>query len=98
MRGALEDVETSGLEEKERALLRFTARLNDEPASVSAEDIATLHAVGWDDAAVHDAISVCALFNFYNRWVDGAGVHGTPELYEASGKRMAQGGYTREDP
>ena len=98
MRGALEDLETSGLDDKDRALLRFVAQLNGAPASVREEDIATLHAVGWDDAAIYDAIGVCALFNFYNRWIDGAGVHGTPELYAASGERMARTGYSREDP
>jgi hypothetical protein len=42
---------------------------------------------------------VCALFNFYNRWVDAAGIHGTPQsVYDASGKRMAAGGYSRDDP
>ena len=54
--------------------------------------------MGWDDAAVHDAVGVCALFNFYNRWIDGAGVHGTPELYAASGERMARTGYSSEGP
>ncbi len=98
VRGALADLETSALEEKDRALLRFVARLNDAPASVAAEHIAALHAVGWDDEAVYDAIGVCALFNFYNRWIEGAGVHGSAALYEASGKRMAEGGYSRDEP
>ena len=97
MRGALEDLETSALAEKERALLRFVARLNDAPASIDAAEVAKLHAVGWDDEAIHDAASVCALFNFYNRWVDAAGIHGTPEaVYAMSGKRMAHGGYSRD--
>ncbi len=74
-------------------------QLNAAPATVAAADIAALHAVGWNDEAIHDAVSVCALFNFYNRWVDGAGIHHTPpEVYEASGKRMAAGGYSRDDP
>jgi alkylhydroperoxidase family enzyme len=99
VRGALDDLETSGLADPERALLRFVARLNDAPASVDATEVAKLHAAGWNDEAIYDAVSVCALFNFYNRWVDGAGIHGTPEaVYHMSGKRLAQGGYTREDP
>ena len=99
VRGALEDVETSALDEQHRALLRFVAQLNDAPASVRAGDIAQLHAVGWDAEAIHDAASVCALFNFYNRWVDAAGIHGTPQaVYDASGKRMAAGGYSRDEP
>ncbi len=34
-----------------------------------------MHAVGWDDEAIYYAITVCALFNFYNRWIDASGVH-----------------------
>jgi hypothetical protein len=37
---------------------------------------------------------VCALFNFYNRWCDGAGVQPmTEEDYAAAGKRLATRGY-----
>jgi hypothetical protein len=34
-----------------------------------------LHAAGWTDEAIYCAITVCALFNFYNRWIDATGVH-----------------------
>lgn len=95
MRGALADVETCGLTPAEKALLRFVHKLNDAPGTIDREDVVALHDVGWDDEAVYDAIGVCALFNFYNRWIDGNGVHGTPELYAASGKRIAAGGYSR---
>lgn len=95
MRAAIEDVESCGLTPAEKALLRFVRKLNAAPGTIERDDVATLHEIGWDDEAVYDAIGVCALFNFYNRWIDGNGVHGTPELYKASGKRMATGGYSR---
>jgi len=45
--------------------------------------------------AIYYAITVCALFNFYNRWVDAAGVHAlSPEAHRQGGKRMAAHGYT----
>jgi len=51
-------------------------------------------AAGWSDEAIYDAVSVCALFNFYNRWCDGSGVQPMqPEQYAASGKRLAAFGY-----
>lgn len=43
----------------------------------------------------YDAITVCALFNFYNTWVDGCGVPALPD-YTPSGKRIAAEGYARE--
>ena len=58
-----------------------------------------LKAQGWSDEALYDAITVCSLFNFYNRWADATGVREHPtELYERSGERLAQGGYTGPTP
>ncbi len=54
----------------------------------------TVRAAGWSDEAIYDAITVSALFNFFNVWVDGGGVSHLPdESYAESGRRMAQGGY-----
>jgi len=39
---------------------------------------------------------VCALFRFYNAWIDATGVHDMPAAaYAMSGKRMAASGYAR---
>jgi alkylhydroperoxidase family enzyme len=96
VRGAIEALETSGLGEPDKALLRFVTKLNDEAAKIGEADIAALHAVGWTDEAIYDAVMVCGLFNFYNRWIDGTGVHPlSDEYHRMAGKRMAVGGYTR---
>ena len=43
------------------------------------------------------AVTVCALFNFYNRWIDAASVHVmSDEAHHQGGKRMAAQGYARE--
>jgi hypothetical protein len=58
--------------------------------------MATLRDLGWDDEAIYFAISVCALFNFYNRWVDASGVHPlSDEAHAIGGKRSAAQGYVR---
>ena len=49
---------------------------------------------GWSEAALYDAITVCALFQFYNTWIDATGVHDLPaSVYGAMGERMAAHGY-----
>ncbi|HSR68697.1 MAG TPA: hypothetical protein VLU25_12230 [Acidobacteriota bacterium] len=54
-------------------------------------------AAGWSSEALYDAITVCALFNFFNKWIDATGVADmTPEAYQASGERMAKSGYIRD--
>jgi hypothetical protein len=41
------------------------------------------------------ALTVCALFNFYNVWIDATGVQDMPaEGYQASGTRLATHGYS----
>jgi hypothetical protein len=43
------------------------------------------------------AISVCALFNFYNRWIDATGVRAMSEdAHRQFGERTAHHGYTRK--
>jgi alkylhydroperoxidase family enzyme len=93
----LHDVETSALAEKEKALFRFVAKVNHESPRISPEDIANLHAAGWTDEAIYYAITVCALFNFYNRWIDSAGVQAMSEqAHRLYGARTAQHGYSRK--
>jgi alkylhydroperoxidase family enzyme len=92
----LRDLENSRLDEKHKALLRFVAKVNRESPQVTAEDMRPLHEAGWTDEGIYFAITVCALFNFYNRWVDAAGVHAmSDEAHRAGGRRMATQGYVR---
>ena len=95
--GVIRDLETSDLSEKEKALLRFVDRVNRHSPEITAADMQPLYAVGWDDAAIYYAITVCALFNFYNRWIDASGVHAlSDETHRQGGKRSANAGYVRK--
>ena len=94
VRAVLDDPRSAPLGEPERALLDFIEKVNLAPASVQYADVEALHRHGWNDEAIYDAVTVCALFNFFNRWVDATGVHVmSPEGHQASGKRLAEHGY-----
>ncbi len=68
--------------------------MNHRSYELTAADADQVRRAGWTDEAIFDAITVCSLFNFYNRWCDATGVQDmSPEDYEASGKRLAQYGY-----
>ncbi len=96
VRGVLNDLETSALDEKSKALFRFVQKVNRESPHIAAEDMQLLHAAGWDDEAIYFAVTVCALFNFYNRWVDATGVHPmSEEAHREAGERSAIYGYVR---
>jgi uncharacterized peroxidase-related enzyme len=92
----LRDLEHSPLDEKYKALLRFVDRVNHDSGHITLADHVALRAWGWDDEAIYSAITVCALFNFYNRWVHAAGVHVmSGEAHRQGGKRLAEEGYVR---
>jgi alkylhydroperoxidase family enzyme len=94
--GVLSDLETSPLSDAEKALLRFVDKVNRDSPRIQAGDIDVLHAAGWTDEAIYYAITVCALFNFYNRWIDATGVHAlSNEAHREGGKRSARTGYIR---
>jgi len=90
------DPETSDLDDQHKALLRFVRKVTLTPASITADDTIGLNQAGWDDAAIFYAMSACALFNFYNRWVLASGVHPvSDETFKHLASRIAKTGYAR---
>ena len=92
----LADVESSRLDERHKALFRLIDKVNDDSPALAPEDLERTRAAGWTDEALYFAITVCALFNFYNRWIDATGVHAlSDEAHREGGRRSAQGSYAR---
>ena len=92
----LADYRTAPIDEREKALLAFIEKMNTQSNRIRRDDIDRAKAAGWTEEAIYDAITVCALFRFYNAWIDATGVHDMPAAaYAMSGKRMAASGYAR---
>ncbi|MFE8603006.1 peroxidase [Archangium violaceum] len=99
VQAVLENPDTAPIPEAERVLFRFLEKVNREAENIREEDVEAVKAAGWTDEAVYDAITVCALFNFYNRWADATGVREHPvEVYERSAERLSKGGYAAPPP
>lgn len=97
MEQVLADFESSALSPKEKALFRLVEKVNRDSPRMMADDMAPLYEHGWSDEQIYYAITVCALFNFYNRWIDATGVHAlSDEAHRAGGKRTAANGYVRK--
>jgi alkylhydroperoxidase family enzyme len=96
VQGVLRDVSTSKLDDKHKALFRYIERVNHDSRSLDFDDAQRLRDMGWTDEELYYAITVCALFNFYNRWIDASGVHAlSDESHRAGAKRSAKSGYVR---
>lgn len=90
----LSDYQSANIPEAEKALFGFVKRVNTNSTEIDQEDIDRLKQVGWSEEAIYDAVTVCSLFNFYNRWIDATGVRDMPaSVYEISGKRLKEMGY-----
>lgn len=95
VRAVLDDYRTSPLSAAEKALFAFVEKVNGASRQIRREDVDAVKQAGWSEEAIYDAVTVCALFNFYNRWVDATGVHDMPAAaYALSGERLAEHGYT----
>jgi uncharacterized peroxidase-related enzyme len=91
--GLMADPQTSAVEDKLKPILSYVRKLTLTPSMMADADAAPVYEAGWDEQALFDAVSVCALFNFMNRIVEGSGIKSDPlesdpaEL-EARMKRM----------
>ena len=87
------DVDAAAVDARLKPLLRCVRKLTLAPARMTPSDADGVFAAGWDDRALHDAVSVCALFNFMNRLVSGTGIDAGDEYFELAASRLHDGGY-----
>lgn len=64
----------TGLNEKERAMVAYAAKLTQSPEAMNAADIQAIRDAGLDDREIHDLAHVVAYFCYANRIVTGLGV------------------------
>lgn len=94
MDAVLSDHMSAPMPDKERALFTLIAKVVEDSTSITHADLDRARAAGWSDAALYDGITVCALFQFYNTWIDATGVSDMPAAaYDRQAKRLAELGY-----
>ena len=74
MTSVLDDYRGADIDAKFAELLVLVEKAARNASGVTAADVDAVRAAGWSDEAIYDALTVCALFNFYTTWVDGSGV------------------------
>ncbi len=68
------DVDNASIDDKLKPILKYVKTLTLEPSRCRDEQAQAIRDAGWTDEAIFNAVSVCALFNFMNRIVEGMGV------------------------
>jgi hypothetical protein len=74
-------------------VLRYVKKLTLTPSRMTRADADAVFAAGWDERALGDAVAICALFNFYNRIVEGHGVRGSEAIWSRATKMIRETGY-----
>ncbi len=89
----VEDLEGAAVDAKLKPVLAYVRKLTETPSRMTEADARAVFDAGWDETALHDAVSVCALFNLMNRLVEGLGLADDPGYAREAGRRLHDQGY-----
>jgi uncharacterized peroxidase-related enzyme len=95
------DFEAAPISEKLKSLLLIAGKVQQGDKQVNTEDVARARQLGATDKEIHDTVLIAAAFCMYTRYVDGLATwapENAPEIYRASGKRLAEQGYVNSIP
>jgi uncharacterized peroxidase-related enzyme len=68
------DYRQADLSPSDRAMLDYVAQITRDATKITAQDIAKLRDVGFDDRAILQINLIASWFNYINRVADGLGV------------------------
>ena len=89
----VEDIDSSSIDEKLKPIFKYLKKLTLTPSKLIQADVDKVKQAGWTEEALHHAILVGSLFNFYNRLLDGHGVKGNKYIYQMGGEHLHKNGY-----
>lgn len=89
----VDDLDTAGVEPALLPVFAYVRKLTLTPTRMTQEDADAVFQAGWSERALYDAVLVCCLYNFMNRFVEGLGLTPVPEEFEMEGHMISQGGY-----
>ena len=87
------DIDTAPVAAEIKPIMKYIRKLTLSPAAITFEDAEAIYAAGWDEKALYDAASVCALSNFMNRLVAGLGLTADTDYFHAAAEGLAAHGY-----
>jgi uncharacterized peroxidase-related enzyme len=89
----VDDVDSAPIKDSLKPLFHYLKKLTLNPSKLTIADVSKVKTAGWSEDALHEAILVGCLFNFYNRLLDGHGIKGNSHIYQFAGEHLAKNGY-----
>ncbi len=89
----VEDIDTAPVDAKLKPIFHYLKKLTLTPSKLVQSDVDKAKQAGWSEEALHHAILIGCLFNFYNRLLDGHGVKGDAYIYQLGGEHLHKNGY-----
>lgn len=91
---AIKNTAIETVDKRFKPILALVKKLTLTPSQMTQTDVDDVLSAGWDEQAVKDAIAICSLFNFMNRFVDGYGLQQpSPEQLTAMATGINTHGY-----
>jgi uncharacterized peroxidase-related enzyme len=87
----LADVESAPVREELKPVFAYVRKLTLTPDRMVQDDADAVFAAGWAEKTLFDAVSVCALFNFMNRLVEGTGLRADEGYFAVAARRLTSG-------
>jgi uncharacterized peroxidase-related enzyme len=90
----VDDIDSAPVSDKLRPAFHFLHKLTLQPNRMVASDAEAVYGAGWEDPALYHLASLCALFSFDNRLIQGVGIapH-DPEKLQSTADRLHARGY-----
>jgi uncharacterized peroxidase-related enzyme len=89
----LTDLDSAPIDAALKPMLAYAKVLTLSPTRASQHHVDAIFAAGWNERDLHEAILTVCLFNFMNRLLEGHGVKGSADLYQARGLALQESGY-----
>jgi uncharacterized peroxidase-related enzyme len=88
----LSDIESAEIDTSLRSIFTFAKKLTLEPSKITEQDREAFVAVH-DADTLKDVIAIVALFNLFNRLLDGHGIQGSSVLFERDSEMLHSYGW-----
>lgn len=88
-----DNVDTAPVPEKLKPVFRYVKKLTLTPSRAVQADVDAILQAGWSEQTVEDTVGITALFNYYNRLMDGLGIKGSPDIHQTDAGFLRKYGY-----